>query len=219
MFTGLVEEIGQIKFIKKGVKSASITINASKVLEDIKLGDSISVNGICLTVVDFTKYDFTVDVMPETLRRTNLKRLSKGSGVNLERAMKVGDRFGGHIVSGHIDGIGIIKNIEKEDNAVWLTIKVYDDISIYVVKKGSIAVDGISLTVADVNKNDFQVSIIPLTNKETILSDKKIGDELNIECDMIGKYIHSFMSSDEKKDEKKAKIINIEFLRQSGFLT
>ena len=150
MFTGIVEEIGKINSIKRGEKSVSLTIDAKKILEDVKLGDSISTNGVCLTVTHFTNSNFTVDVMAETVRKSNLGLLSPGMDVNLERAVKISDRLGGHIVSGHIDGIGNIREVEKEDNAVWITVEAEKDIKIYHLQ-GSIAIDGISLTVAYVD--------------------------------------------------------------------
>lgn len=215
MFTGLIEEIGIVDRIVKGMKSAQITIKAKKVTKEIKLGDSISTNGVCLTVIDFGKSNFTVDVMPETMRRSNLSNLKSGSKVNLERAMKLGDRFGGHIVSGHIDGVGIIKALEEEDNATWISIESSLDIMKYIINKGSIAVDGTSLTVANVNDNIFKVSIIPLTKEETTLLGKEIGDDVNLECDMVGKYIERFMKF-ENVDETKSSI-DLNFLKENGF--
>ena len=215
MFTGLVEEIGTIENIIKGAKSAQITINASKVLEDVKLGDSISTNGVCLTVIKFTRNSFTVDVMPETMRRSNLKNLKHGSRVNLERALRLGDRLGGHIVSGHIDGVGFIKSVEEEDNATWVAIESSGDILKYVIEKGSIAIDGTSLTVAYVDNISFKVSIIPMTRDETTLLSKKVGEEVNLECDMVGKYIERLTMF--KQAETKKSSININFLKENGF--
>jgi riboflavin synthase len=215
MFTGLVEEIGTIENIIKGAKLAQITINASKVLEDVKLGDSISTNGVCLTVIKFTRNSFTVDVMPETMRRSNLKNLKHGSRVNLERALRLGDRLGGHIVSGHIDGVGFIKSVEEEDNATWVAIESSGDILKYVIEKGSIAIDGTSLTVAYVDNISFKVSIIPMTRDETTLLSKKVGEEVNLECDMVGKYIERLTMF--KQAETKKSSININFLKENGF--
>ncbi|WP_250160114.1 riboflavin synthase [Caloranaerobacter azorensis] len=165
MFTGLVEEVGIVKSILKGTKSVKIVIKAKKVLEDIKIGDSISTNGVCLTVTDFTDDTFSVDVMPETMKRSNLKNLVPGSKVNLERALRLGDRLGGHLVSGHIDGTGKILSFDKEDNAVWVTIKPPEELLKYIIYKGSIAIDGISLTVAYIDNKVFKVSIIPILKK------------------------------------------------------
>ncbi|MDK2811774.1 MAG: riboflavin synthase [Petroclostridium sp.] len=216
MFTGLIEEIGTVKSVIKGVNSAKITITASKILEDIKQGDSISTNGVCLTVTEFTHNSFSVDVMPETMRRSNLKHLKTGSRVNLERALKVGDRFGGHIVSGHIDGVGVITGFQEEDNATWVSIEAPGDILKYVVHKGSIAIDGTSLTVAYVDDKMLKVSIIPLTRDETTILEKNVGDEVNLECDMIGKYVEKLMMF--REDIKLKKSIDMDFLRENGFL-
>jgi riboflavin synthase len=216
VFTGLVEEIGVLKAIGKGAKSAQLTIGADKVLQDIKLGDSISTNGVCLTVITFSNNSFTVDVMPETMRRSNLKDLKPGSKINLERALRLGDRLGGHIVSGHIDGTGLIRTIEAEDNATWVTIEAGAAIMKYVIEKGSVAIDGTSLTVARVGKEDFKVSIIPLTRDETTLLSKKIGEEVNLECDMVGKYIERLTMFN--KDNNKNSEINLDFLKENGFV-
>ncbi|MCT4509327.1 MAG: riboflavin synthase [Tepidibacter sp.] len=216
MFTGLIEEIGTIHTIKKGLNSAQITIGATKILSDVKLGDSISTNGVCLTVIEFTKNSFTVDVMPETMRRSNLNNLKHGSLVNLERALKINDRLGGHIVSGHIDGVGKIKKIEEEDNATWVSIEASSNILKYIIEKGSIAIDGTSLTVAYAGLDIFKVSIIPLTKDKTTLLGKTVGDEVNLECDMMGKYIERLLSF--KQDEKKETKIDLDFLAKNGFM-
>ncbi len=215
MFTGLIEEIGILHTIIKGAKSAKLTICSNKVLQGIEVGDSISTNGVCLTVVSFSDKSFTVDVMPETMGRSNLGSLKSGSEVNLERALKLGDRLGGHMVSGHIDGVGHIKAIEEEDNATWVTIEAEQNLLKYVIEKGSIAVDGTSLTVAFVDREVFKVSIIPLTREETTLLSKKIGEEVNLECDMVGKYIERFAMFN--KDSNIHSIINMDFLRENGF--
>ena len=216
MFTGLIEEIGILQAIIKGTKSAKLTISADKVLQNIKLGDSISTNGVCLTVIHFSNKSFTVDVMPETMRRSNLKNLKSGSKVNLERALKLGDRLGGHIVSGHIDGVGHISAMEVEDNATWVTIEAESGIMKYIIEKGSIAVDGTSLTVAYVDNETFKVSIIPLTRDETTLLSKKIGEEVNLECDMVGKYVERLAMFN--KDNNTRSAINMDFLRENGFV-
>ncbi|HCW04607.1 MAG TPA: riboflavin synthase, partial [Clostridium sp.] len=202
MFTGIVEEIGKINSIKRGEKSVSLTIDAKKILEDVKLGDSISTNGVCLTVTHFTNSNFTVDVMAETVRKSNLGLLSPGMDVNLERAVKISDRLGGHIVSGHIDGIGNIREVEKEDNAVWITVEAEKGILKYIIYKGSIAIDGISLTVAYVDDQVFKVSIIPHTKNSTTLFNKSIGDTVNLECDLIGKYIEKLINYKEEEPIK-----------------
>lgn len=189
MFTGIIEEIGTIDSIRKGSQSAVLGIRCKKVLEGTKIGDSIAVNGVCLTVTAMSGSGYTADVMAETLARSSLGQLSKGSRVNLERAMAADGRFGGHMVAGHIDGTGTVKEIKKDETAVWYTIGADERILRYVVEKGSIAIDGISLTVAGVTGSDLTVSVIPHTQGETNLSDRKIGDMVNLECDVIGKYI------------------------------
>lgn len=215
MFTGIVEEIGKIQNVIRNTKSSILTIEGDKIFEDIHIGDSISVNGVCLTVTTFSNNIFTADVMNETLSRSSLGKLKNGSYVNLERAMSANGRFGGHIVSGHIDGTGKIIKIEKDDNAIWYSIKVEDSLMKYIVEKGSIAIDGISLTIAKVSKNDFSVSIIPHTAQETILSHKSVGDIVNIENDVIGKYVEKLITFEKnKKDESN---ITIDFLMKNGF--
>lgn len=216
MFTGIVEEVGKIKTISMGSSSAVLTISASKVLENTKLGDSIAVNGVCLTVTNLGTDYFTADVMAETIRRSSLGTLSNGSPVNLERAMAADGRFGGHIVSGHVDFMGTISNIKPEDNAIWYTIDADVKTLHYIVEKGSITIDGISLTVACVDKSCFKVSIIPHTRQETNLSSKGIGDKVNLECDIIGKYVEKLLTPVEETKEKKSNITE-EFLKRYGF--
>ncbi|WP_017416330.1 riboflavin synthase [Clostridium tunisiense] len=215
MFTGLVEEIGVVEAISKSTKSARITIKANKVLEEVKLGDSICTNGVCLTVTSFSSSKFTVDAMAETMRRSNLSNFSIGEEVNLERALRVGDRLGGHIVSGHIDGMGTISSFEKEDNAVWITINTSEQILKYIVQKGSIAIDGVSLTVAYVDNKVFKVSIIPHTKDLTTLLRKKVGDVVNLECDVLGKYVEKFLGAREQAPINKG--IDFNFLSENGF--
>ncbi len=193
MFTGIIEEIGQIKHIRKGPKSVALSITANKVLEDTAIGDSIATNGVCLTVTEKTHNSFTVDVMYETLNKTNIKDLNVGSSLNLERALTLTSRLGGHMVSGHIDGIGVIVSLKKEDIAWIYTIETTREVLKYIIKKGSIAIDGISLTVVDVTEKTFSVSIIPHTLKETILAQKKVSDTVNLECDLIGKYVEKLL--------------------------
>lgn len=215
MFTGIIEEIGIIKNVKKDNKSSIITIQGKKIFEDINIGDSISVNGVCLTVTTFSNEIFTADVMNETLSRSSLGSLQNGSYVNLERAMSASGRFGGHIVSGHIDGTGKIIKIKRDDNAIWYTVTVEDNLIKYIVEKGSIAIDGISLTVVNVNENSFSVSIIPHTSQETILSHRLVGDIVNIENDIIGKYVEKLITFEKnKKDESN---ITMDFLINNGF--
>lgn len=194
MFTGIVEEQGVIQSISKGSRSAVLKIKCSKVLEGAKLGDSIAVNGVCLTVTSLTGDGYTADVMAETLNRSSLGQLKSGQKVNLERAMAADGRFGGHIVSGHIDGTGTVADIQPDDNAVWYTIDAPPDILRYIVEKGSITIDGISLTVAYVDDKCFKVSIIPHTRQETNLSTKTRGSIVNLECDVIGKYVEKLLN-------------------------
>lgn len=215
MFTGIVEELGTVASITQNSENGNVTISASKVLEGTKLGDSIAVNGVCLTVTDIKSHSFCADIMGETLRRSNLGSLKKGTKVNLERAMAADGRFGGHMVSGHIDGTGEIINISPEGNAVWYTIRTTEKILAGIVEKGSIAIDGISLTVAGITEQDFSVSIIPHTSANTILPTKKLGDIVNLENDVIGKYVQKFLSvGSEKKDSN----ITEDFLGRYGFL-
>ena len=170
-----------------------LTIGASIVLDDVKLGDSIAVNGICLTVTSFSAQEFSADVMHETIRRSSLARLHSGSAVNLERAMPAQGRFGGHIVAGHSDGTGVIRSIRRDDNAIWFCIRTAPEILHYIVEKGSITIDGISLTVASVSDNDFNVSVIPHTADKTTLGKNRVGDTVNLENDCIGKYFEKFL--------------------------
>lgn len=217
MFTGIVEEIGIIQGIKKGEKSSILLIKANMVLEQTVLGHSICTNGVCLTVTSLNGSTFEADVMAETLRRSNLGKLSVGSKVNLERALSVESRLGGHIVSGHIDGTGEVISFVKEDNAIWVTVKSTPDILKYVVEKGSITIDGISLTVAYVDEKTFKVSIIPHTAKESTILNKKIGDAVNLECDVIGKYVEKLLGLGKKVNEKKNSISE-DFLVSNGFM-
>lgn len=210
MFTGIIEEVGKIKNIQGGT-NYKLTIGASKILEDIHLGDSIAVNGICLTVISWDNGSFTVDVMRETLERTSLHRLRAGSFVNLERALAANGRFGGHIVSGHIDGTGEIINIRRDANAVWYKIKTSEKIMEFIIEKGSIAIDGISLTVAKVDRSAFYVSVIPHTLENTILLRKKTRDIVNLENDIVGKYIKSFT------DKNSNSTLCESFLKNNGF--
>ena len=212
MFTGIIEEIGTVRRIEHGAKGARLTIQAKAVLEDTRIGDSIATNGVCLTVVSMTGDSFSADVMAESLRRSSLGSLQGGSPVNLERAMAANGRFGGHIVSGHIDGTGTIASQKREDNAVWVKIKTPAPLLRYIVEKGSIAIDGVSLTVAAVTDTDFSVSIIPHTGAQTILLGKKPGDPVNLECDVIGKYVEKLTAP------HKTGGISTNFLAENGFL-
>lgn len=214
MFTGIIEETGVIGQIRRGSASAVLTIQAEKVLEGTKAGDSIAVNGVCLTVTGLGHGWFDADVMHETLNRSALRTLRPGSRVNLERAMPADGRFGGHIVAGHVDGTGQIIRIKTDDNAVWYTIQTEQKIMRYIVEKGSIAIDGISLTVAETGDNWFSVSIIPHTMRETILQEKNQKDLVNLENDVIGKYVEKLMTAPEKEKENT---MTEEFLHRCGF--
>ena len=217
MFTGIIEELGVIQEIKKSSKSSKLLIKANKVLENTNVGDSICTNGVCLTVTDLKANSFEADVMAETLRRSNLGDLTVGSKVNLDRALTLESRLGGHIVSGHIDGVGEIISLVKEDNATWVTVKAKSDILRYVVLKGSITIDGISLTVAYVDENVFKVSIIPHTAQETTLLNKSIGETVNLECDVISKYVEKLMGLTTKEENKKNTLLTEDFLKENGF--
>ncbi|MCL6626028.1 riboflavin synthase [Alicyclobacillus shizuokensis] len=189
MFTGLVEEVARVVDMEPRAESVRIRLAAERVLEDVRLGDSIAVNGVCLTVVAFDSRTFTADAVKETLRRSNLGRLRPGSRVNVERALRVGDRLGGHIVAGHVDAVGILAARAREGVATVLTISAPLSVLRYVVEKGSICVDGVSLTVMDVDDKGFRVSIIPHTGAHTTLLDAKVGQEVNLEVDVLAKYL------------------------------
>lgn len=224
MFTGIVEEVGTVRRVLPSARAGKIVIAATKVVEDVRFGDSIAVNGVCLTVASFTAGEFAADVMPETLKRSNLGQLKAGDPVDLERAMAAGGRFGGHIVSGHIDGIGTIVSVKPDQNAVWVTVRTTPDIMGLIVEKGSIAIDGVSLTVAGVSANEFQVSLIPTTRDETILPTKRPGDTVNLENDVVGKYVQKLLGSalGRAADEAKAPAppaggITLDYLIANGF--
>lgn len=190
MFTGIVEELGKVKDIKhESTSSVQLTIHASTITSDINIGDSIAVNGICLTVIDYRDDAFDVDVMPETIKATSLHVLKPGSPVNLERAMPANGRFGGHFVSGHIDGTGKITRKERRENAIYYDVEIAEELQMYLLKKGSIAADGVSLTIFEVNGQTFTLSLIPHTVSQTILGEKGVGDVVNIECDMLAKHV------------------------------
>lgn len=218
MFTGIIEEVGVLKQIKHGVKSSILTVQAKRVLEDTNIGDSIATNGVCLTVVKLNSDSFEADVMAESLRRTNLGNLKSGDEINLERALTPSTRMGGHIVSGHVDGTGTIKSFVKEDNAVLVTINTEYNILRYIIEKGSIAIDGISLTVVSVDSQKFVVSLIPHTGEQTILLRKKAGDTVNLECDLIGKYVERLISMPAKDSNNDTGKLNENFLKENGFL-
>lgn len=189
MFTGIIEETGTLRQVRPGAVSATVVIGAEKVLKDVRTGDSIAVNGVCLTVTRFSPAWFEADVMAETLRCSALGTLRPGSRVNLERAMAADGRFGGHIVTGHIDGTGTVSRIQREGNAIRVTISAPAELMELMVEKGSVAVDGISLTIAALEKEAFTVSLIPHTRGETTLAEKTVGSPVNLENDCIGKYV------------------------------
>ena len=215
MFTGIIEELGKVKQVVTGHAWGQIEITGEKVLEGTRLGDSIAVNGVCLTVTRIQGKSFTADVMAETMRRSNLGSLKLGDMVNLERAMAADGRFGGHMVSGHIDGTGVISKMNQEGNAVWVTVDAPEDIMRLIVEKGSIAIDGISLTVAKEAAGAFQVSIIPHTGEETTLLKKKAGDVVNLENDIVGKYVDKLIRNEQ--EEEKSQGLTLDFLKQHGF--
>ncbi|MUT65536.1 riboflavin synthase [Paenibacillus sp. NEAU-GSW1] len=226
MFTGLIEEVGKMQRASKKHEAMVLTIDASVVMQGVAIGDSISVNGVCLTVTSFNASSFTADVMPETFRKSNLQLLRPGQPVNLERAMLAGGRFGGHIVQGHVDGTGVIVSRESDANAVVFSIRTSDDDMMrYIIPKGSITIDGISLTVVEVHKGGFSISIIPHTLKETALFSKQPGETVNFECDVIGKYVEhllhfrsgeSPLSPAKSASSGKGKL-SAAFLSENGF--
>ena len=213
MFTGIIEEIGTVKEVRHGHRSAVVTISAEKVLPDTSRGDSIAVNGVCLTVIAMDDDSFSADATPETISRSSLGQMHRGSRVNLERAMAADGRFGGHIVMGHIDGIGKVSRVIKDDNSILLSIEAPPALMRYIVEKGSIAIDGISLTVAEVWESGFTVSVIPHTASETTIGWMVAGTTVNLETDIIGKYAERFLMP-EKRSRKG---ITAEMLSEYGF--
>ena len=227
MFTGIIEEVGEIRQMRHGRDSYVISVGCRKVLEGTRVGDSIAVNGVCLTVTSLDGGGFTADVMPESVHRTSLEELSAKSRVNLERAMPADGRFGGHIVSGHVDGVGQVADIRQDDNAVWYTVAAPDNLLRYVVEKGSVALDGISLTVAAVDAAGFRVSVIPHTRQETALAWRRVGSRVNVECDILAKYVEKLLgygapaaaggqAGTPANAGRKSRITE-EFLRMHGF--
>ncbi|WP_335871660.1 riboflavin synthase [Bacillus sp. 2205SS5-2] len=218
MFTGLIEEIGVIGAVSKKTESMELYIKCSTILSGLAIGDSIAVNGVCLTVTTYTPSSFTADVMPETFHATSLKVLPLGSKVNLERAMKANGRFGGHFVSGHVDTTGVIKRKEYIENALYLNIHLPKEFMQYMMEKGSIAIDGTSLTIFSVNDQEscVTISLIPQTQKDTSLSSKKKNDVVNIECDMIAKYLNRLLKKENGSSTSNSSI-NVQFLKQHGF--
>jgi len=233
MFTGIIEEVGTVVSVKRGQASSLLTLSGSLVFDDLKLGDSVAVEGVCLTVMSLSKNTFSADVMHETLKRSTLGSLKQNGKVNLERALPADGRFGGHIVSGHIDGTGTISGIKKDDNAIWYTIHASKELLRYIVLKGSIAINGISLTVASLTDLDFGVSIIPFTAQMTTLSTKRVGDAVNLENDIVGKYVERLLNlgagtssqarnqtgnqTSGQSSNQANSVITAEFLAKNGF--
>lgn len=212
MFTGIIEEIGKIEGISKHGRNLKLRITASKILNDLKVGDSININGACQTVIAVDPESFTVEAVEETLKKTNLGQLKKSEQVNLERALRFSDRLGGHLVTGHIDGVGKIKSIVKKDGSFLYEFELSEKHLAYLVEKGSVALDGISLTVVEVKESSFFVAVIPFTLENTTLGAKKVGDLVNIETDLIGKYVEKILASKREKSE-----ITEEWLKEKGW--
>lgn len=213
MFTGIIEEIGIVKDFKQISNGAEITVSCNKVLNDTKIGDSIAINGVCQTVVEMSENSFTAEASNETLKVTNFSTLKKGEKVNLERALTLNERIGGHIVSGHVDSVAKLVSSQKESDFYTMKFEVAEEASRYVVKKGSITINGISLTVADINDKMVTVAVIPHTFENTNLSDLKTGNVVNIETDVFAKYIEKFLLN-----EKTTSMISEDFLRENGFM-
>lgn len=211
MFTGIIEEIGRIQQLGRTGSNNFVEIGCQKILSDLKLGDSIAVNGICLTVKSFDSESFVADVMPVTFQKTNLKMCKIGDFVNLERALRLNSRLGGHLVSGHIDGTGKILSRQNLENAVLYKISLESELRKYLIPQGSVCLDGISLTISKIGDNFFEVSIIPETLNNTIMQYRNVGNYLNIEADMVGKYIYNFLKIDEKH------ALSMNFLKEHGF--
>lgn len=220
MFTGLVAELGTVQRLARQGNSYHLTVGAKKVLDKLKIGDSVAVNGACLTVVRMDDSGFTADVMPETVRLTNIGSLQPGSRVNLERTLRLCDGLDGHIVSGHVEGLGTISEQRPEGIAVVVTIAAPPELLKYIIKKGSIAIDGISLTVTEVTDTGFSVSLIPHTAKETTLGLKKVGDSVNLETDILGKYVERMLTwnSSQAKQASKSDTLNMKTLLENGFV-
>jgi riboflavin synthase len=218
MFTGIVEEMGAVSTLNKGLAGTRLTIMASTIMADLTIGASVSVNGVCLTAVARTDHDFSVDVSPETLNVTTLGSLATGSPVNLERAMKLNERIGGHMVSGHVDGIGALRSRHQDGNALVLEIDAPKEILRLCVQKGSITVDGISLTINEVTEHSFLVAIIPHTAKVTTLGLKQVGNTVNLESDLIGKYVERLLQERGLLPPKPTPVIDKEYLQRRGLI-
>ncbi|MCF8000855.1 MAG: riboflavin synthase [Halanaerobiales bacterium] len=217
MFTGIVQEVGTLKRKVKTSDKYKLVIKAEDFLDDVSIGDSIAVNGVCLTVVKINSNSFTVDVMPETVKSTNIEEVHNGTPLNLEKSLQPYNFMGGHIVSGHVDGTGMVKSIKKQKNSRLIDLKVSEEVSKYIVDKGSIALNGISLTIAEIKDDSITVSIIPETWNSTNFKYLKTGDKLNIEVDIVGKYVNKLMNKKQEEKEKKKKITK-DLLRENGFI-
>lgn len=217
MFTGIIEEVGVLQEFNIGNGFGVMVIKCNDILDDTKIGDSIATNGVCLTVKEKTFYSFKAEVMGETLAKSNLGSLKVGDKLNLERALRLSDRLGGHIVSGHIDGVGKIVSVKEESDGTWFTISAPKDVLKYVIYKGSIGIDGISLTVAYVDEEVFKVSVIPHTLDNTILPHKKVNSAVNLECDLVGKYIEKLVGGRNASSETDTSTITMDFLKNNGF--
>lgn len=216
MFTGIIEEIGTVSSVRSATNSLQLSIRCTKVLSDVKKGDSLAVNGVCLTVSDFSSNQFTADVMPETVKATTLQALRTGSPVNLERAMAANGRFGGHIVSGHVDGTGEIVSVRQKENAIYMEIGIATELLKYFIPKGSVTVDGTSLTIFGVTNEGFIISLIPVTQDDSIIGRKRPGDRVNVECDMLAKYIERLLTTNKKNPTGG---LTMDTLIASGFLS
>ena len=229
MFTGLIAELGTVERLAEGSTSCQLTVGAQKILPGVKIGDSIAVNGVCLTVVHLQGNRFTADVMPETVRRTTLRQLQPGDRVNLEKALRPTDGLDGHIVQGHVEGVGTIREIAPEGNALVYHIETPKELLRYIVEKGSVAIDGISLTVTETDDTGFSVSLIPHTAKMTTLGYKSVGDSVNLETDILARYVEKMLglqkTADGLPDSRRTEIagensedgLTEAFLRQHGF--
>ena len=218
MFSGIVEEMGAVQAIEKGLAGAKFSILASAILDDLHVGDSVSVSGACLTATKIEDQSFFVDVSTETMNCTNLGTIAVGTPLNLERAMKLNARMGGHLVTGHIDGIGTLRAREQDGNAIYLTVEASEDIMRYCVPKGSITIDGISLTINSVTAHSFSVAIIPHTAKVTTIGLKQVGDAVNLESDLIGKYVERLLRTNGTLPPSSAPVIDKDYLQKHGLL-
>jgi len=214
MFTGIIEDRGKVLRVEYKGQERRITIEWPLDLTEVQLGDSININGVCLTVVEKREQEIKFDLSQETLQKTGLGDLKEGDPVNLERALRLTDRLGGHIVTGHIDGIGVIGEKRKERDFLRLMIRIPESVSRYVVQKGSIAIDGISLTVNEWKGNEIQMTLIPYTIEKTTLRDKKVGDRVNVEADILGKYVEKVL----ERGDKKSGQVDLSFLKEHGFV-